>query len=129
MPDDDLILVIEDNPLNLKLLRDLLRAVGYHTVEATTAQGGIAAAVAHEPRLVLLDIQLPDTDGLAVLASLRAQPRTAALPILALTASAMPEDHERILEAGFDGYLAKPIDIWVLLEEVRRYCGERGSPA
>ena len=126
---DDLILVIEDNPVNLKLLRDLLRAVGYHTVEPTTAQGGIAAAVAHQPRPVLLDIQLPHTDGLAVLASLRAQPRTAALPILTLTASAMPEDHERILKAGFHGYLAKPMDIWVLLQEVRQYRGERASPA
>ncbi|MCA1644514.1 MAG: response regulator [Chloroflexi bacterium] len=124
---DDLILVIDDNPLNLKLVRDLLQAVGYRTLEAPTGEAGIAAAMVHQPRLVLLDIQLPDTDGLAVLASLRAQPRTAALSALALTASAMPEDHKRILEAGFDGYLTKPIDIWVLLDEVGQHCARRDS--
>ena len=124
MPDDELILLIEDHPLNLKLLRDLLRVVGYHTVEATTAQAGIDAALAHKPRLVLLDIQLPDSDGLEVLTRLRSDPRTAAIPVLALTASAMSHDRERILDAGFDGYLAKPIDIWVLLDEVRQRCGE-----
>jgi two-component system cell cycle response regulator DivK len=123
MPDDELILLIEDHPLNLKLLRDLLRVVGYHTVEAT-AQAGIDAALAHKPRLVLLDIQLPDSDGLEVLTRLRSDPRTAAIPVLALTASAMSHDRERILDAGFDGYLAKPIDIWVLLDEVRQRCGE-----
>ena len=126
---NQLILVIEDNPLNLKLVRDLLQVVGYHTLEATSAHAGLVAAAAHRPRLVLLDIQLPDADGLAVLASLRGQTRTADLPVLALTASAMPEDRQRILDAGFDGYLAKPIDIWELLDQVRQHCGAPCSTA
>jgi two-component system cell cycle response regulator DivK len=116
-----MILLIEDNPLNLKLVRELLEAVGYVTVCATTAREALAVASESVPRLVLLDMQLPDGDGFEVLAQLRTDARTATVPVLALTASAMHEERERILNDGFNGYLAKPIDIWRLLEQVRKY--------
>ena len=118
-----MILVIEDNLLNLKLVCDLLQAVGYTTQCATTAEHGVDLALASPPRLVLLDMQLPDGDGFDVLSRLRADSRTASVPVLALTASAMHQDRDRILADGFDGYLAKPIDIWILLAEIRKYCG------
>jgi CheY-like chemotaxis protein len=106
----ELILVVEDNDRNRKLVRDLLQFTGYRTLEAETAAQGLALALEHVPRLVLLDVQLPDMDGLAALRHLKADPRTAGIRVVALTAFAMPEDRARFLKAGFDGYLAKPID-------------------
>src|SRR5438132_13969124 len=88
----DLILVIEDNEKNLKLVRDLLEFNGYRTLEAATAEQGLALAVHHGPCLILMDIQLPDIDGVAALGRLRADPRTAVIPVVALTAFAMKED-------------------------------------
>jgi two-component system, cell cycle response regulator DivK len=106
----ELILVVEDNDKNRKLVRDLLQFSGYQTLEAETAAQGLALAVVHAPRLILLDVQLPDMDGLAALRQLKADPRTAGIRVVALTAFAMPEDRARFLKAGFDGYLPKPID-------------------
>ena len=105
----ELILVVEDNEKNLKLARALLRINGYRTLEENTAEQGIELATLHQPRLILLDVQLPCMDGLSALARLKAEPRTAAIPVVALTAFAMKEDRERFARAGFDGYLAKPI--------------------
>ena len=122
----ELILIVEDNAKNLKLVRDLLQFRGYRTLEASTAERGIALAGEHRPDLVLMDIQLPDLDGVSALGRLRDDPATAGLRVVALTAFAMQADRERFLTAGFDGYLVKPIDIRQLPEQVRRFC-ERGA--
>jgi two-component system cell cycle response regulator DivK len=118
----ELILVVEDNDKNLKLERDVLQFHGYRTLEATTAADGIALAAEHRPDLVLMDIQLPDLDGIAALQLLRADPSTSAIPVVALTAFAMASDEEKLLAAGFDGYLAKPIDVEAFPEQIRVYC-------
>jgi two-component system cell cycle response regulator DivK len=122
----DRILLVEDNERNMKLLRDVLQATGYATLEATTGAEAVALAGEHVPALILMDARLPDMDGLEALRQLRATPRTALIPTLAVTAQAMKGDRERFLDAGFDGYLSKPIDMDELLAAVERYCG-RGS--
>jgi two-component system cell cycle response regulator DivK len=118
----ELILIVEDNDKNLKLVRDVLRYRGYRTLEARTAAEGLALAVEHRPTLVLLDIQLPDLDGVSALSRLRASAATAELRVIALTAFAMKQDRERFLAAGFDGYIAKPIDIREFPNQVRQFC-------
>jgi two-component system, cell cycle response regulator DivK len=120
------ILVVEDNEKNMKLFRDVLLATGYRTLEATTGGEAVELAVEHCPDLVLMDIQLPDIDGLEALGQLRADGRTARVPVLALTAQAMEGDRERFLAAGFDGYLSKPVNISEFVATVKRYC-EEGS--
>jgi two-component system, cell cycle response regulator DivK len=116
------VLVVEDNEKNMKLFRDVLAATGYRTLEATTGAQAVALATEHAPDLVLMDIQLPDFDGVEALGRLRADERTAALPVLALTAQAMEGDRERFLAAGFDGYLSKPVNVADFVATVRRYC-------
>jgi two-component system, cell cycle response regulator DivK len=120
------ILVVEDNERNMKLCRDVLQAAGYRILEATTGGQAVALATEHGPDLVLMDIQLPDTNGVDALGRLRADERTASIPVVALTAQAMEGDRERLLEAGFDGYAAKPVDIAELADTVRRHCDRRG---
>ena len=117
------VLVVEDNEKNMKLVRELLEATGYRPLEATTGSLALDLALEHRPDLVLMDIRLPDIDGLEALSRLRADERTATIPVLAVTAQAMQGDRERFLAAGFDGYLSKPIDVGELLEAVRRHCG------
>jgi two-component system, cell cycle response regulator DivK len=117
-----LILIVEDNDKNLKLARDLLQHHGFRTLEADTAAAGIALAEQHVPDLILMDIQLPDMDGVTALGRLRRSAATTSIPVVALTAFAMAADRERLLAAGFDGYLAKPIDIHNFSERVRQYC-------
>ncbi len=119
---DELILIVEDNDKNLKLVRDLLQVKGYRTLEAGTAEEGIALAGAHRPRLILMDVQLPGMDGVTAVGQLKGEPGTAAIPVIALTAFAMKGDQDRLLQAGFDGYLMKPINIKEFLEQVRQYC-------
>ena len=121
----ELILIVEDNEKNLKLVRDLLQFKGYRTLEAGTAGEGISLATANSPDLILMDIQLPDLDGEAALGRLRAEPSTAGIPVIALTAQAMAGDRERLLRAGFAGYLAKPISIREFPEQVREFCERR----
>ena len=116
------VLIVEDNDKNMKLLRDVLQASGFATLEATTAEDGIELALAHTPSLVLMDVQLPGMDGIQALARLRSDDRTASVPVLALTAQAMHGDRERFLEAGFDGYLSKPVDVTELISVVRTHC-------
>ena len=116
------VLVVEDNAKNMKLFRDVLHARGYQTFEAGTGDDAVELATAHVPDLVLMDIELPGTDGVEALGRLRADDRTAAIPVLALTAQAMHGDRERFLAAGFDGYMSKPVDVLVLLDVVKRYC-------
>jgi two-component system cell cycle response regulator DivK len=117
------ILVVEDNEKNMKLFRDVLVATGFQTLEATTGGEAINMASEHTPDLVLMDIQLPDLDGVQALHRLRANPRTATIPIVALTAQAMRGDRERFLAAGFDGYVSKPVNVRDLIETVRQHCG------
>jgi two-component system, cell cycle response regulator DivK len=116
------ILVVEDNAKNMKLFRDVLVATGYRTLEATTGSEAVDLASEHTPDLVLMDIQLPDLDGVQALRRLREDPRTAGIPVLALTAQAMHGDRERFLAAGFDGYLSKPVDVRQLIGTVREHC-------
>ena len=116
------VLVVEDNEKNLKLVRDVLEATGYRTLEATTGAQAIELAAEHTPDLVLMDIRLPDIDGAEALSRLRADERTASIPVLAVTAQAMQSDRERFLAAGFDSYLSKPVDVAELLQAVREHC-------
>jgi two-component system cell cycle response regulator DivK len=117
------ILVVEDNKNNMNLFRDVLRATGYRTLEASTGGQALMLATEHRPALVLMDIRLPDIDGVEALSRLRMDERTASIPVLAVTAQAMKGDRERFKEAGFDGYLSKPVDIDELLTTVERHCG------
>jgi two-component system cell cycle response regulator DivK len=118
------ILVVEDNDRNMKLFRDVLQATGFRTLEATTGERAVELAIEHAPDLVLMDVRLPDIDGIQALGRLRADERTAGVPVVALTAQAMEGDRERFLAAGFDGYLSKPVDIGELVATVGRHCSE-----
>jgi two-component system cell cycle response regulator DivK len=119
------ILVVEDNQKNMKLFRDVLQAKGYRTLEATTGERAVELATEHGPDLVLMDIQLPDIDGMEALGRLRADGRTASIPVLALTAQAMAGDRDRFLTAGFDGYISKPVDIAGFIDTVKYHCEGR----
>jgi CheY-like chemotaxis protein len=119
----ELILIIEDNERNLKLVRDLLQVKGYRTLEAGTGELGIELARRQLPQLILMDIQLPGIDGATALGHLRSDPATAQIPVIALTAFAMQNERQRFRSAGFDGYLVKPINIRELLEVVGAFCG------
>ena len=116
------ILVVEDNELNMKLFRDVLVVKGYRALEATTGEEAIALATEYAPDLVLMDVQLPDLDGVEALRRLRKDERTATIPVLALTSQAMQGDRERFLAEGFDGYVAKPVNVRELLGIVRQHC-------
>lgn len=116
----ELVLVVEDNEKNLKLVRDILRFNGYQTVEAVMAEEAINIARAQRPALILMDIQLPGMDGITAFKLLRADPTTERIPVIAVTASAMTLDRKKILETGFDGYQAKPIRVKEFTEEVQR---------
>ena len=113
------ILIVEDNEKNMKLVRDVLQVKGYQTLEAGTAEDGIALAQAHSPDLVLMDIQLPGMNGIEALGVLRANPATAHIPVIAVTASVMQQDRKLITEAGFDAYIGKPINLKEFLQAVR----------
>ena len=115
------ILVVEDNERNLKLLQDVLEYAGYDVRAARTAEDGIALAVKEPPDLVLMDLQLPGIDGMEALRRLRESPRTADIPVVAVTAQAMKEDRERALDAGFDGYLEKPISVRAFPHQVQSF--------
>jgi two-component system cell cycle response regulator DivK len=117
----DLVLIVEDNEKNLKLARDLLNYHGVVTIEATNAEDGVALARERVPGLVLMDIQLPGMDGVSALGQLRADPATAKIPVVAMTASVMKEDRERFDKAGFDGFITKPIDVKSFPDQIRGY--------
>lgn len=116
------ILVVEDNEKSMKLFRDVLLATGHRTLEATTGERAVELATEHSPDLVLMDIQLPDIGGIEALVRLRADTRTASVPVVALTAQAMEGDRERFLAAGFDDYLSKPVNVTDLIATVKRHC-------
>jgi two-component system cell cycle response regulator DivK len=119
------ILVVEDNPLNLKLVRDVLQFAGYDVIEAHSGEEGVSAAVADPPDLVLMDLQLPGIDGTETLHRLRQGPLARDVPVVAVTASAMAEDRERASLAGFDGYVEKPISVRELPGQIEAFLGGR----
>ena len=121
------ILVVEDNEKNMKLLTDVLQATGYRTLQASTGGQALKLATQHGPALVLMDIRLSDMDGVEALSRLRMDERTASIPVLAVTAQAMKGDSERFKEAGFDGYLSKPVDIDELITTVEQHCSGRSE--
>jgi two-component system cell cycle response regulator DivK len=116
------ILIVEDNEKNMKLFRDVLHATGYRTLEAPTAGQALTLAMNHRPALVLMDIRLPDMSGVEALRLLRVDERTADIPVVAVTAQAMEGDRARFIEAGFDGYVSKPVDIDAFLATVEQQC-------
>ncbi len=115
-----LVLIVEDNDKNRKLVRDVLQAEGYRTVEATTGEDGVRLAGEERPDLVLMDIRLPGIDGIEAFLRLRADPNTRAIPVVALSASVTPSDCTRIEQAGFDAFLGKPMALRDLIDTVRR---------
>lgn len=115
------ILYIEDNPQNMRLVRKILKHAGYSVIEAEDGMSGLDAAFGQRPDLILLDINLPDIDGLEVAAQLNADAGMAQTPIIALTANAMLGDRERLLAGGCDDYLPKPVSRGDLLEMVGKY--------
>ncbi len=106
-----LILIVEDNPKDLKLVRDILSAKGHEIIDADTAEVGIELALERQPDLILMDVMLPGMNGREAMQVLKADPGTKKIPIIAVTSFAMKGDRERLLADGFDGYIAKPIDI------------------
>ena len=117
----ELVLIVDDNERNLRLARDVLEFAGLRTLVAATGLDGIRAAAESRPDVILMDIRLPDINGPEALARLRAEPTTAAIPVVAVTSSAMMGDRERLLAAGFDGYLEKPINVREFAEQVRAF--------
>ena len=115
------ILIVEDDPKSLILARDLLQVSGYKTIEATDGKQGVELAKSKKPDLILMDIQMPEVGGLEATRILKADAATRNIPVLALTASVMKEDKERILETGCDGYITKPFDIKEFLKTVAEY--------
>lgn len=114
--DAALILIVEDNERNAKLLRDVLDAKGYRVTEAETAELGLEIAARDKPDLVLMDIQLPGMDGMTALRHLKDDPVTATIPVIAVTASVMPMEREKVMAAGFDAFQEKPISVKNILE-------------
>jgi two-component system cell cycle response regulator DivK len=122
-----LILIVEDNERNLKLVRDVLQVKGFTTIEAGTAEIGIELAAERKPDLILMDIQLPGMNGIDALKVLRGNPATASIPVVAVTASVMQQDRTLITQAGFDGYIGKPINIKEFLESVKNALAKKAS--
>ena len=115
------ILVADDNAASRELIREVLEMSGYEVVEAADGQDAVTRARENAPDLVLVDIQMPRLDGYGVLRELRADPRLSGLRVVALTAFAMQGDRERALDAGFDGYITKPVEIAALRQEIKRF--------
>jgi two-component system cell cycle response regulator DivK len=115
---NELILIIEDNEPNRRLARDLLQVHGYRTIEAETAEHGIAVAAEQRPDLVVMDIHLPGIGGIEALAKLRAETTTRTVPVLAFTASVMAQDRSEIIAAGFDAFVSKPLDLEAFVRTV-----------
>ncbi len=118
------ILIVEDNEKNMKLVRDILRHAGHETLEAATGGDGVRLAVEKRPDLVLMDIQLPDIDGIEALRRIRAVGELDAMPVIAVSASVMPDDQQKIVTSGFDAFVTKPINLKRFLETVKRFLAD-----
>jgi two-component system cell cycle response regulator DivK len=126
---NELILIVEDNAMNMLLVADSMRLAGYRVEEATTAEDALEFVEATLPDLVLMDIELPGIDGVEALRRLKSDPRTASIPVVAVTASVMPIERTEILRAGFDGYHSKPITVRELVSDVRALLDARDVDA
>ena len=115
------ILYVEDNPQNMRLVRKMLKSGGFDMLEAESGLAGLDMASRLVPDLILMDINLPDIDGVEATARIKANPRLTHIPVIALTANAMVGDRDRFLDAGCDGYLAKPVSKNELLNTVTFY--------
>lgn len=115
------ILVVDDDPYNLKLFVEILEAGGYEVINASNGESGVRAAREHHPDLILLDIQMPVMTGTEACKILKSDPETKDIPVIALTAYAMAGDREHFLSLGFDGYIPKPIDLTEFLKTVGEY--------
>lgn len=122
------ILVVEDNERNMKLFCDLLQASGYRTLVATTGERAVELALEHGPDLVLMDIQLPDIDGIVALQRIRADPALDPMPVIAVSASVMPDDQQKIVGSGFDAFVTKPIDLKHFRATVERFLADGRAP-
>lgn len=119
------VLVVEDNERNLKLVRDVLQYAGYEIIEASTGEDGVELAQSLSPDVILMDLQLPDIDGMEALRRIRESPATADVPVIAVTAFAMQDDRARAIDAGFDGYLEKPLNVRELPAQVQQFLTAR----
>jgi two-component system cell cycle response regulator DivK len=117
------VLIVEDNEKNMKLLRDILQHWGHQTIEATTGDDGVRFAKERQPDLILMDIQLPDIDGIEALRRIRGDAALEATPVLAISASAMPDERQQIVASGFDAFVTKPISLKPFREMVQRFLG------
>ena len=115
------ILIVEDNEKNMKLVRDILAHHGHRVIEAITGEDGVRLALSEQPDLILMDIQLPDISGVEALARIRRVPALDAVPVLAVSASVMPDEQQRIVSSGFDAFIAKPINIKQFMESVQSF--------
>lgn len=115
------ILVVEDNPKNLKLVRDVLTFSGYEVIEATSGEDGVRLAAEEEPDLILMDLQLPGIDGAEALRQIRVSSHNPDVTVVAVTAFAMNDDREQAFESGFNGYVEKPISVRALPQQVRDF--------
>jgi len=122
-----LVLIADDNEKNLKLARDVLRAAGFRTLEATTGAEAIARAAQHLPDVILMDIRLPDMDGTDAARRLGAEARTASIPVVALSSLPLEGGGDWLQAAGFAGWLEKPIRVGEFPDQIRRYCAEAGT--
>ncbi len=125
--DSLLVLIADDNEKNLKLARDVLRAAGFRTLEATTGAEAIARAAQHLPDVILMDIRLPDMDGTDAARRLGAEARTASIPVVALSSLPLEGGGDWLQAAGFAGWLEKPIRVGEFPDQIRRYCAEAGT--
>ena len=125
----ELILIIEDNENNRMLVRDVLQSRGYQTEETDTGEEGLQLAQTRQPALILMDIQLPGINGIEALKLLRADAATRAIPVMAVTASAMTQDRQKIMAAGFDAYQTKPLNVREFVEAVRGILAKHAPPA
>jgi two-component system cell cycle response regulator DivK len=124
---NELVLIVDDNEKNVKLARDVLRFAGFRTLEAGTAGDGISLAAEHLPDVILMDIRLPDMDGMTAVRKLKDDPRTAGIPVVAVTSFAMKGDRERFLAGRFDGYLEKPISVRDFPDQIQSFCRQEGE--
>jgi len=124
---NELVLIIEDNEKNRKLVRDVLQVKGYRTIETETAEEGLKLASEQPPALILMDIELPGMDGITALKQLKAEAKTQRIPVIAVTASAMTYNRQTMLAEGFDGYQTKPISLKDFLGEIERVLASHAS--
>jgi CheY-like chemotaxis protein len=124
---NELILIVEDDEKSRKLVRDVLTFKGYEIVEAETGEEGVRLAQERRPSLVLMDIRLPGIDGIQALGRLRAETATRGVPVMAMTASVMTNDRQKVLDAGFDAFQSKPIKIKDFVAAVEQLLARRGG--